>query len=59
LTWWLNFTVYTCDRVLSMAIGRDKTKDKKSVEIVAYSELAVRNNASVVKYCRTAHFIQY
>jgi hypothetical protein len=24
------------------------------IEIVAYSELAVRNNASVVEYCRTS-----
>jgi hypothetical protein len=37
-----------------MAIGRVKTKVEKSGEIVAYSEMAVRNNASVVEYCRTS-----
>ena len=42
-----------------MAIGRDKTKDEQSGEIVAYSALAVRDNAGVVEYCRTSHFIQY
>lgn len=30
-----------------------KTKDNKS-EPVAYSEAALRNNAAVVEYCRTA-----
>ena len=42
-----------------MATGRVKTKDDKYGEIVAYSELAVRNNASVVEKCRTSHFVQY
>ncbi|KDR23355.1 hypothetical protein L798_05316 [Zootermopsis nevadensis] len=37
-----------------MVIGRVKTKVEKSGEIVAYSEIAVRNNASVVEYCRTS-----
>jgi len=34
-------------------------KVEKPGEIVAYSELAARNNASIVEYCRTSHFIQY
>jgi hypothetical protein len=32
-----------------MAIGRDKKKDEKSGKIVAYSEMALRNNAGVVE----------
>lgn len=31
-----------------------KTKESKSGEIIAYSETAIRNNASVVEYCRTS-----
>lgn len=31
-----------------------KTKEMKSGEIIAYSETAIRNNASVVEYCRTS-----
>ncbi|XP_054271760.1 ER membrane protein complex subunit 6 [Macrosteles quadrilineatus] len=37
-----------------MSVGRVKTKMDKSGEIVAYSELAIRNNAAVVEYCRTS-----
>ncbi|CAG2069260.1 unnamed protein product [Timema podura] len=37
-----------------MASGRVRTKLEKSGELVAYSEAAVRNNASVVEYCRTS-----
>lgn len=33
---------------------RVKAKETKSGEIVAYSELAIRNNASAVDYCRTS-----
>lgn len=33
---------------------RVKTRETKSGEIVAYSELAIRNNASAVDYCRTS-----
>lgn len=37
-----------------MSVGRVKTKMEKSGEIVAYSDVAVRNNAAVVEYCRTS-----
>ncbi|XP_071455338.1 ER membrane protein complex subunit 6 [Hetaerina americana] len=37
-----------------MAAGRVKTKLEKTGEIVAYSEVAVRNNAAVLEYCRTS-----
>ncbi|XP_055380363.1 ER membrane protein complex subunit 6 [Condylostylus longicornis] len=31
-----------------------KTKELKSGEIIAYSEYAIRNNASAVDYCKTS-----
>lgn len=34
--------------------SRVKTKENKSGEVIAYSELAIRNNASAVEYCRTS-----
>lgn len=37
-----------------MASNRVKTRELKSGEIVAYSESAIRNNASAVEYCRTS-----
>lgn len=37
-----------------MASNRVKTKELRSGEIVAYSESAIRNNASAVEYCRTS-----
>ncbi|BES93595.1 Rab5-interacting protein (Rab5ip) [Nesidiocoris tenuis] len=37
-----------------MVIGRVKTKLEKTGEMVAYSEMALRNNAAVVEYCRTS-----
>uniref|UniRef100_A0A1B6DAU0 ER membrane protein complex subunit 6 n=1 Tax=Clastoptera arizonana TaxID=38151 RepID=A0A1B6DAU0_9HEMI len=37
-----------------MSVGKVKTKLEKSGEIVAYSEPAVRNNSTVVEYCRTS-----
>ncbi|CAH0388516.1 unnamed protein product [Bemisia tabaci] len=36
-----------------MSTGRVKTRVQKG-EIIAYSESAVRNNAAIVKYCRTS-----
>ncbi|RLU15607.1 hypothetical protein DMN91_011360 [Ooceraea biroi] len=33
-------------------LGKIKTKQEKSGEIIAYSEAAVMNNAAVVEYCR-------
>ncbi|EGI64975.1 Transmembrane protein 93 [Acromyrmex echinatior] len=33
-------------------LGKIKTKQEKSGEIVAYSETAVANNAAVVEYCK-------
>lgn len=33
---------------------RVKTRETKNGELVAYSETAIRNNASVVEYCRTS-----
>lgn len=37
-----------------MASNRVKTRELKSGEIIAYSESAIRNNASAVEYCRTS-----
>lgn len=37
-----------------MALGKVKTKLEKTGEIVAYSEVALRNNSAVVEYCRTS-----
>lgn len=37
-----------------MASTRVKTRELKTGEIIAYSELAIRNNASAVEYCRTS-----
>lgn len=34
--------------------SRVKTRELKTGEIVAYSESAIRNNASAVEYCRTS-----
>ncbi len=34
--------------------ARVKTRELKTGEIVAYSESAIRNNASAVEYCRTS-----
>lgn len=34
--------------------SRVKTRELKTGEIVAYSESAMRNNASAVEYCRTS-----
>lgn len=31
-----------------------KTRENKTGELIAYSETAIRNNASVVEYCRTS-----
>ncbi|XP_039305110.1 ER membrane protein complex subunit 6 isoform X1 [Solenopsis invicta] len=33
-------------------LGKIKTKQEKSGEIIAYSETAVANNAAVVEYCK-------
>lgn len=33
---------------------RVKTRENKSGELIAYSEVAIRNNSSVVEYCRTS-----
>lgn len=35
-------------------MSRVKTRETKTGEIIAYSEAAIRNNASAVEYCRTA-----
>ncbi|XP_051157079.1 ER membrane protein complex subunit 6-like isoform X2 [Leptopilina boulardi] len=32
--------------------GKVKTKQEKAGDVIAYSEMAVRNNAAVVEYCR-------
>lgn len=37
-----------------MAANRVKTRELKSGEVVAYSESAIRHNASAVEYCRTS-----
>ncbi|XP_049534757.1 ER membrane protein complex subunit 6 [Anopheles darlingi] len=37
-----------------MASTRVKTRETKSGEIIAYSDAAIRNNASAVEYCRTS-----
>lgn len=37
-----------------MSSSRVKTRELKTGEIVAYSESAIRNNASAVEYCRTS-----
>uniref|UniRef100_A0A1L8D8R7 ER membrane protein complex subunit 6 n=2 Tax=Nyssomyia neivai TaxID=330878 RepID=A0A1L8D8R7_9DIPT len=37
-----------------MASNRVKTRETKTGEIIAYSEQAIRNNASAVEYCRTS-----
>lgn len=37
-----------------MATNRVKTRQTKTGEIIAYSESAIRNNASAVEYCRTS-----
>ncbi|XP_014259503.1 ER membrane protein complex subunit 6 [Cimex lectularius] len=37
-----------------MVVGRVKTKLEKGGEMIAYSELALRNNSAVVEYCRTS-----
>ncbi|XP_073996708.1 ER membrane protein complex subunit 6 isoform X3 [Rhodnius prolixus] len=37
-----------------MALGKVKTKLEKTGEIVAYSEVALRNNSAIVEYCRTS-----
>ena len=37
-----------------MSTSRVKTKENKAGEIIAYSEAAIRNNASAVEYCRTS-----
>uniref|UniRef100_T1E3A5 ER membrane protein complex subunit 6 n=1 Tax=Psorophora albipes TaxID=869069 RepID=T1E3A5_9DIPT len=37
-----------------MATSRVKTRETKTGEIIAYSEAAIRNNASAVEYCRTS-----
>lgn len=37
-----------------MATNRVKTRELKTGEIIAYSEAAIRNNASAVEYCRTS-----
>jgi len=34
--------------------NRIKTRESKTGDIIAYSELAIRNNASAVEYCRTS-----
>lgn len=34
--------------------SRVKTRELKTGEVVAYSESAIRNNASAVEYCRTS-----
>lgn len=34
--------------------NRVRTRESKSGETVAYSESAIRNNASAVEYCRTS-----
>lgn len=34
--------------------GRVRTRESKSGEQIAYSESAIRNNASAVEYCRTS-----
>lgn len=37
-----------------MATSRVKTRESKTGELIAYSETAIRNNASAVEYCRTS-----
>lgn len=37
-----------------MSSSRVKTRELKTGEIIAYSESAIRNNASAVEYCRTS-----
>lgn len=37
-----------------MSATRVKTRELKTGEIIAYSESAIRNNASAVEYCRTS-----
>lgn len=37
-----------------MSANRVKVRETKAGEIVAYSELAIRHNASTVEYCRTS-----
>jgi len=35
--------------------GRVRTRvDKESGERVAYSDMAIRNNSSIIEYCRTS-----
>ncbi|KFB52656.1 AGAP004329-PA-like protein [Anopheles sinensis] len=37
-----------------MSTTRVKTRETKSGEVIAYSDTAIRNNASAVEYCRTS-----
>lgn len=37
-----------------MSSNRVKTRELRSGEVVAYSESAIRHNASAVEYCRTS-----
>ena len=38
-----------------MSGGRVRTRlDRTSGEIVAYSDVAVRNNSGIIEYCRTS-----
>lgn len=37
-----------------MSLSRVRTRESKSGETVAYSEVAIRHNASAVEYCRTS-----
>lgn len=34
--------------------SRVKTRELKTGEVIAYSEAAIRHNASAVEYCRTS-----
>lgn len=37
-----------------MSANRVRSRESKSGETVAYSEAAIRHNASAVEYCRTS-----
>lgn len=37
-----------------MSTNRVRTRESKTGETVAYSEAAIRHNASAVEYCRTS-----